>query len=297
MSATALPVLSTSSGLAAYLEEIKKFPVLTLDEEVTLSRRWIDLGDLSAAHQLVTSHLRLVAKIAFKFRGYGLPLVDLISEGNIGLMQAVKKFNPDVKCRLSTYAMWWIKANIQDYILKSWSMVKTSSSATQKKLFFNLKKIKNKLMHMHQGNVPADQDALIAKELGVKESEVRDMDARFSSAEMSLDDPVRGDETSQRMDLFIDPTQDSHEIEIIDKHDHNARSVQLSAAISKLNDREKDIILSRKLKDTPDTLDKLSERHGVSRERIRQIEQRAFEKLQLDMNPPKQITCSTQVNA
>ena len=294
MSVVSLPALSTNSGLTAYLEEIKKFPVLTLEEETILSRKWIDYGDLNAAHKLVTSHLRLVAKIAFKFKGYGLPLIDLISEGNIGLMHAVKKFNPDVKCRLSTYAMWWIKANIQDYILKSWSMVKTSSSAAQKKLFFNLKKIKNRLMHIHQGSIPANQDAIIAKELGVKEADVRAMDARFSSVEISLDDPLYGDDgATQRIDSFIDASQVSHEVEIIEKHDSNTRSLQLSEAISKLNEREQDIILSRKLKDSPDTLEVLSERHRISRERVRQIEQRAFEKLQLDMNP-KQIAYSSK---
>lgn len=273
-----LPILSQDAGLVRYLEEIKKFPVLTETEENELALKWYNDGDIEAAQKLVTSHLRLVAKIAMQYRGYGLPMIDVISEGNIGLMTAVKKFDPRMGNRLSTYAMWWIKATIQDYVLKSWSMVKMGTSAAHKKLFFNLRKIKNKLFQANNGQVPANEIELIAKELDVSKEDVADMNARFTTHEASLNDQAYGDDEVEVIDTIAEPSE-SHEIQIIENDDFNYKKQKFANAMLTLNERERDIIQSRRLLEKPAKLEELSVKYGISAERVRQIEDRAFQKL------------------
>ena len=277
-----LPALSNEGSLAHYLQQIKKFPMLTAKQEINLANKWINDGDTSAAHKLVTSHLRLVAKIAMGYRGYGLPVTELISEGNIGLMQAVKKYDPDKGFRLATYAMWWIRAAIQEYVLKSWSLVKIGTTAAQKKLFFNLRKLKNQLSDYSDGNLKPHQVKEIADKLNVSEKEVNEMEGRMSGTDYSLNAVVSADSKEEWQEWLVDEDAD-HEIKIAEKDEVNKRKVLLSKAINVLNEREKDIIQGRKLSENPKTLDELSKEYKISRERIRQIEERAFQKLQTEM--------------
>lgn len=278
MAVSMLPALTQESGLQKYLEEIKKFPMLSEQEEQELALKWYNSGDLVAAHKLVTSHLRLVAKIAMQFRGYGLPLIDIISEGNIGLMTAVKKFNPNLGYRLATYALWWIKANIQDYILKSWSMVKMGTSSAHKKLFFNLRKIKNRLLQANNGQVAANQSELIAKELDVSKEDVEEMSHRFDSYHDSLNDMAYGDDGVEVIDLVVEPSENQETL-LLEANDYAHKKSKLDAAFTILNDREREIIKERRLRDRPMRLEELSTKFGVSSERIRQIEERAMQKL------------------
>ena len=277
-----LPALSNEGSLTHYLQQIKKFPMLTEKQEINLANKWRDEGDTSAAHQLVTSHLRLVAKIAMGYRGYGLPVTELISEGNIGLMQAVKKFDPDKGFRLATYAMWWIRAAIQEYVLKSWSLVKIGTTAAQKKLFFNLKKLKNQLSDYSDGNLKPHQVKEIADRLNVSEKEVSEMEGRMSGNDYSLNAVVSAEGEEEWQDWLVDEDAD-HEIKIAENEEISKRKELLSKAINILNDREKNIIKDRKLSEDPKTLDELSKEYKISRERIRQIEERAFQKLQMEM--------------
>lgn len=277
-----LPVVSSSdSGFYKYLQEINRIPSLSQEEEFMLAKSYLEHSDVGAAHKLVTSHLKLVAKIAISYRNYGLPMVDLVSEGNLGLMQAVKKYDPDLGFRLSTYAMWWIKASIQEYVLRSWSLVKIGTTAAQKKLFFSLGKIKHKLAHLYSRAV-GDQDVpQIAKVLDVTEKEVFDMNRRLAGADISLNNPSHcGDADSAELIEFIEDGRPSHELVMAKAQEGNIRHNALMKAISCLNDREAYIIKARKLKEDPATLDDLSHRFGISKERVRQIESRAFEKLQ-----------------
>ena len=279
---TTLPVLSNEGSLSHYLQQIKKFPMLTEKQEVSLANKWKNEGDTKAAHTLVTSHLRLVARIAMGYRGYGLPITELISEGNIGLMQAVKKYDPDKGFRLATYAMWWIRAAIQEYVLKSWSLVKIGTTAAQKKLFFNLKKIKNQLSDYSDGNLKPHQVKEISERLNVSEKEVTEMEGRMSGNDYSLNAMVNSDSDEEWQEWLVDEDAD-HEIKIAEKEEINKRIKLLSKAINILNEREKKIIEVRKLSENPRTLEQLSKEYNISRERIRQIEERAFEKLQLEM--------------
>ena len=278
----ALPALSSEGSLSHYLQQIKKFPMLSEKQEVNLAKKWRDEGDTDAAHTLVTSHLRLVAKIAMGYRGYGLPVTELISEGNIGLMQAVKKYDPDKGFRLATYAMWWIRAAIQEYVLKSWSLVKIGTTAAQKKLFFNLKKLRNKLSDYSEGSLKPHQVKEIASQLNVSEKEVTDMEGRISGNDYSLNAVVRTEGDEEWQEWLVDEDAD-HEIKIAEQEEVRKRKELLSKAINVLNDREKDIIHYRKLSETPKTLEELSKEYKISRERIRQIEERAFQKLQMEM--------------
>jgi len=279
---TSLPALSNEGSLSHYLQQIKKFPMLTEKQEINLANKWKNEGDTSAAHQLVTSHLRLVAKIAMGYRGYGLPVTDLISEGNIGLMQAVKKYDPDKGFRLATYAMWWIRAAIQEYVLKSWSLVKIGTTAAQKKLFFNLKKLKNQLSDYSDGNLKPHQVKEIADRLDVSEKEVTEMEGRMSGNDYSLNAVVSAEGDEEWQEWLVDEDAD-HEIKIAENEEISKRKELLSKAINILNDREKNIIKDRKLSEDPKTLDELSKEYKISRERIRQIEERAFQKLQMEM--------------
>lgn len=279
----ALPTTPSSpDGLRRYLQDIAKFPVLEPKEEYELSKRWHDHGDMVAAHRLVTSHLRLVAKIAFRYRGYGLPMGELIAEGNIGMMQAVKRFEPDKGFRLSTYSMWWIRAAIQEYILRSWSMVKIGSSAAQKRLFFNLRKIKSKIGAIGERGMTHEQVGDVAKILDVTRADVIDMDQRMSGNDVYLNSAASADGDGEKMDLLVEPAE-SHEDVLVKREELQGRKVLLSGAMAKLNDRERDIIERRRLKDEPDTLEDLSQIYNISRERVRQIEVRAMEKLQKEM--------------
>lgn len=275
-----IPAISPDGGLRRYLQEIQKFPVLAADEEYCLAKRWTEDGDYEAAHQLVTSHLRLVAKIASGYRGYGLPMAELIAEGNIGLMQAVKKFEPDKGFRLSTYAMWWIRASIQEFVLRSWSLVKMGTSAAQKRLFFNLKKMKKSLKRIDDGaQLTPDEIRTIAADLNVNEQDVIDMDQRMGASDQRLDAPITRDgESGQWMDLLADPGE-SHEKQLADHQEFQQRHELLMEAIESLNARERDIIRERRLKEDALTLEELSQRYGISRERVRQIEARALEKM------------------
>ena len=274
---------SPSSGsLSLYLSQIKKFPMLDAEEEYMLAKNWKERGNLKAAHKLVTSHLRLVAKIAMGYRGYGLPVSELISEGNIGLMQAVKKFDPDKGFRLATYAMWWIKAGIQEYVLRSWSLVKMGTTAAQKKLFFNLKKIKQQIAPTQEGDLKKEQVKEISDRLGVKSEEVISMNRRMMGQEKSLNDPVQSGEKSEWQDWVVDENMDQ-ELYVSQKQELDEKKLLLRDAIKILNDREKKIIEARKLSNNPKTLDELSKKYKISRERIRQIENKAFEKLQKAM--------------
>jgi RNA polymerase sigma-32 factor len=275
----AMPALNAESGLSHYLEEIRRFPMLEPQQEYMLARSWREHGDREAAHKLVTSHLRLVAKIAMGYRGYGLPISEVVSEGNVGLMQAVKRFEPEKGFRLATYAMWWIKAAIQEYILRSWSLVKMGTTANQKKLFFNLRKAKSKISALEEGDLKPDQVKLIAKRLGVTEQDVVDMNRRLGG-DASLNAPIRDDgEAGEWMDWLVDNSPNQENIMAANEESDN-RHQALIAALDVLNDREKRIFQARRLADDPVTLEDLATEFGVSRERVRQIEVRAFEKVQ-----------------
>ena len=276
-----VPVPSVG-GLSVYLAQIKKFPMLDAEEEYMLAKNWRESGNLKSAHKLVTSHLRLVAKIAMGYRGYGLPINELISEGNIGLMQAVKKFDPDKGFRLATYAMWWIKAAIQEYVLRSWSLVKMGTTTAQKKLFFNLKKIKNQIAPGQEGDLKKDQVDEISKRLDVGSEEVVNMNRRMMGQEKSLNAPIKTGETDEWQDWLIDESLDQ-ELIISQQQEFNAKKELLKNAMKILNEREKEIINARRLSENPLTLEELSKKYRLSRERIRQIETKAFEKLQKSM--------------
>ena len=276
-----LPALSNEGGLAAYLSQIKKFPMLAAEEEYMLAKNWQSTGNVKSAEKLVTSHLRLVAKIAMGYKGYGLPLNEMISEGNVGLMQAVKKFEPEKGFRLATYAMWWIKASIQEYILRSWSLVKIGTTTAQKKLFFNLKKIKNQISPQSEGDLRKEHVEDIAKRLSVSEDEVVSMNRRLSGKEQSLNSPI-GEDGDEWQDWVVDNEMD-HELKIAQSDEMEQRKDLLQDSIKVLNDREKKILYSRRLTDEPTTLDELSKKYKISRERVRQIENKAFEKLQKHM--------------
>jgi len=283
MAASALSVMSPDGGLSRYLSEIRKFPMLAKDEEFMLAKRWQEHEDPEAAHRLVTSHLRLVAKIAMGYRGYGLPIGEVISEGNVGLMQAVKKFDPDKGFRLATYAMWWIRASIQEYILRSWSLVKMGTTAAQKKLFFNLRKAKSEISALQEGDMHPDQVSVIATKLGVLDEEVISMNRRLSGGDASLNSPMRADSESEWQDWLVDDKTPSQETVVADDQEKNLRMGLLEEAMTELTDRERHILTERRLKDEPTTLEELASQYGVSRERVRQIEVRAFEKLQKSM--------------
>ena len=276
-----LPTISNESGLSIYLEQIKKFPMLAAEEEYMLAKNWKTTGNIKAAEKLVTSHLRLVAKIAMGYKGYGLPVNEIISEGNIGLMQAVKKFEPEKGFRLATYAMWWIKASIQEYILRSWSLVKIGTTTAQKKLFFNLKKIKNQIAPKTEGDLKDEHVKNIASRLNVREDEVVSMNRRLSGKEQSLNAPI-GEDGDEWQDWIIDKGMDQ-ELKFAQQEEMKQRKDLLQDSIKILNQREKDILYSRRLADKPITLEDLSKKFKISRERIRQIENKAFEKLQKHM--------------
>jgi RNA polymerase sigma-32 factor len=282
-----LPVLSSEGNLSIYLQEIKKFPILTAEEEYMLAKRYKEHGDTEAAHKLVTSHLRLVAKIAMGYRGYGLPVTDLISEGNVGIMQAVKKFDPERGFRLATYAMWWIRAQIQEYVLHSWSLVKIGTTAAQKKLFFNLRKLKNQLSSIDTGNLSPENAREIASRLNVKEAEVLDMDNRLFSGDQSLNVQIGEEGDTEWQDMLLD-SNDTQDNILANSNELSFRKKIFEQALEVLNDREKEIISLRKLKDKPVKLEELSKKFNISRERVRQIEEKAFEKLQ------KQVSVITQ---
>ena len=277
-----LPSLTSEGGLSLYLAQIKKFPILDAEEEYMLAKNWRERGNLKSAHKLVTSHLRLVAKIAMGYRGYGLPVNELISEGNIGLMQAVKKFDPEKGFRLATYAMWWIKAAIQEYVLRSWSLVKMGTTSAQKKLFFNLKKIKQQIAPNQDGDLKDEQVNEISKKLGVKSDEVVNMNRRMMGQEKSLNEPIKDGEKGEWQDWIVSEDLDQ-ELFVAQKQELDEKKSLLYEAIKVLNDREKEIIEERKLSNDPKTLEELSKKYKISRERIRQIETRAFEKLQKAM--------------
>jgi RNA polymerase sigma-32 factor len=274
-----LPTIVSESNLARYLQEIRKFPMLDPDEEFMLAKRWREHGDTEAAHKLVTSHLRLVAKIAMGYRGYGLPVSELISEGNVGMMQAVKRFEPDRGFRLATYAMWWIRAAIQEYILHSWSLVKMGTTAAQKKLFFNLRKLKGQLQAIEEGDMSPENVKKIATELNVTEDEVITMNRRLAAPDHSLNAPLKIDGDGEWQDWLVDETE-TQEIALAERQELTKRRNLLGQAMKGLNQRERHILTERRLKDEPTTLEDLSKEYGISRERVRQIEVRAFEKLQ-----------------
>jgi RNA polymerase sigma-32 factor len=277
--AATLPILTAESGLTRYLEEIRRFPMLEPQDEYMLAKRWREHGDRDAAHKLVTSHLRLVAKIAMGYRGYGLPISEVISEGNVGLMQAVKRFEPEKGFRLATYAMWWIKAAIQEYILRSWSLVKMGTTANQKKLFFNLRKAKSRISALEEGDLRPDQVKLIARRLGVTEQDVVDMNRRLGG-DVSLNAPIREDgDSGEWQDWLVDDESDQ-ETRLAESEESDNRKKALGEALSVLNERERRIFEARRLADDPITLEELAAEFGVSRERVRQIEVRAFEKVQ-----------------
>ncbi len=269
-------------GLSVYLAQIKKFPMLDAEEEYMLAKNWRENGSLQSAHKLVTSHLRLVAKIAMGYRGYGLPVNELISEGNIGLMQAVKKFDPDKGFRLATYAMWWIKAAIQEYVLRSWSLVKMGTTTAQKKLFFNLKKIKSQIAPEQDGDLKDEQVKEISKRLDVDSNEVVNMNRRMMGQEKSLNDPIKSGEADEWQDWLVDDSLDQ-ELLISQQQEYNDKKELLNSSMKILSEREKEIIYARRLTDEPKTLEELSKKYNISRERIRQIETKAFEKLQKSM--------------
>jgi RNA polymerase sigma-32 factor len=283
--AAALPAvvsLSPDGNLTRYLQEIRKFPMLSQDEEYILAKRWREHNDTEAAHKLVTSHLRLVAKIAMGYRGYGLPIGELISEGNVGMMQAVKRFDPDRGFRLATYAMWWIRASIQEYILHSWSLVKMGTTAAQKKLFFNLRKIKGQMQAIEEGDLNPEQVKKIAHRLGVPEDEVVNMNRRLTAPDQSLNAPTRTDGESEWQDWLVDDTP-NQEARFSESQELEQRRALLTDAMRTLSDRERHILTQRRLIDEPKTLEDLSDEFKISRERVRQIEVRAFEKLQRAM--------------
>jgi len=278
-----LAVMTPEGGLSRYLTEIRKFPMLAKDQEFMLAKSWREHEDTDAAHQLVTSHLRLVAKIAMGYRGYGLPIGEVISEGNVGLMQAVKKFEPDRGFRLATYAMWWIRASIQEYILRSWSLVKMGTTAAQKTLFFNLRKAKSEISAFEEGDLHPEHLSHIATRLGVLESEVTSMNRRLSGGDASLNAPMRADGESEWQDWLADDNAVSQETQVAEAEESTIRMSLLQEAMAELSDRERHILTERRLRDDPTTLEQLAGEYGVSRERVRQIEVRAFEKLQKAM--------------
>jgi len=279
MSYTSVPVISPEGGLTRYLQEIRKFPMLEPNEEYMLAKAWKDREDSEAAHKMVTSHLRLVAKIAMGYRGYGLPVGELIAEGNVGMMQAVKRFEPEKGFRLSTYAMWWIRAAIQEYILRTWSLVKMGTTAAQKKLFFNLRKIKGQIEAIEEGDLTPDHVETISTKLGVSETEVINMNRRLTAPDHSLNAPMRADTEGEWMDWLEDDSP-SQETIYAENEELSKRREMLQGAMDCLNDRERNIIAQRRLRDDPLTLEALSQEYNISRERVRQIEVRAFEKLQ-----------------
>ena len=275
------PAISNEGGLSVYLDQIKKFPMLDAEEEYMLAKNWKTTGNVKSAEKLVTSHLRLVAKIAMRYKGYGLPMNEIISEGNVGLMQAVKKFEPEKGFRLATYAMWWIKASIQEYILRSWSLVKIGTTTAQKKLFFNLKKLKNQIAPKNEGDLKKDEVEKIANTLNVSEDEVISMNRRLSGKEQSLNAPI-GEDGDEWQDWVVDKEMDQ-ELKIAHQEELDQRKDLLQDSIKILNDREKEILYARRLNENPSTLEDLSKKFKISRERIRQIENKAFEKLQKQM--------------
>ena len=274
-----IPSLSPEGSLSRYLQEIRKYPILEHEHEYMLAKAWREHGDRDSAHELVTSHLRLVAKIAMGYRGYGLPVAELIAEGNIGLMQSVKRFEPERGFRLATYAMWWIRAHIQEYILRSWSLVKMGTTAAQKKLFFNLRKLKGQIQAIDEGDMTPDQVKQIATALNVPEQDVISMNRRLAAPDNSLNAPVRIDGDGEWQDWLVDEGTDQ-ETELAEREELDNRREMLGAAMNLLNERERHIITERRLKEDPTTLEELSKEYGISRERVRQIEVRAFEKLQ-----------------
>ncbi|HEY0265966.1 MAG TPA: RNA polymerase sigma factor RpoH [Rhizomicrobium sp.] len=282
MSSRGLPALSGEAGLSRYLSEIRKFPLLSPEDEFMFAKRWKEHEDPEAARKLVTSHLRLVAKIAMGYRGYGLPVSEIVSEGNVGLMQAVKRFDPDKGFRLATYAMWWIRASIQEYVLRSWSMVKMGTTAAQKKLFFNLRKAKNNIGAIEEGDLTPEHVATLSDQLGVTATEVTEMNRRLSGGDASLNAPLRAEGESEWQDWLADDTVDQ-ETRLAEREELGDRHNLLVGAMKDLTERERDIIQARRLQDEPATLEELSQKYGVSRERVRQIEVRAFEKLQRGM--------------
>jgi RNA polymerase sigma-32 factor len=277
-----LPTVVSESNLTRYLQEIRKFPMLEPQEEYMLAKGWREHGDVESAHKLVTSHLRLVAKIAMGYRGYGLPLNELISEGNVGMMQAVKRFDPERGFRLATYAMWWIRAAIQEYILHSWSLVKMGTTAAQKKLFFNLRRLKAQMSALEEGDLKDEQVAKIAHALQVPEQDVVSMNRRLASPDHSLNAPVRADSEGEWQDWLVDDGE-SQEEELAEREDMTNRRDLLAGALKTLNERERHILIERRLKEEPTTLEELSQQYNISRERVRQIEVRAFEKLHKSM--------------
>jgi RNA polymerase sigma-32 factor len=274
--------IAPEGNLSRYLQEIRKFPMLTAEEELSLSKSWRDNNDVEAAHKLVTSHLRLVAKIAMGYRGYGLPVGELVSEGNVGMMQAVKRFDPDRGFRLATYAMWWIRAAIQEYILHSWSLVKMGTTAAQKKLFFNLRRLKGQMQAIDDGDLRPDQVAEISRVLDVPEQDVVNMNRRLSAPDHSLNAPVRMDSEGEWQDWLVDDAE-SQEESMAEREELTDRKALLANALKTLNERERHILIERRLKDEATTLEDLSQQYRISRERVRQIEVRAFEKLQKSM--------------
>jgi RNA polymerase sigma-32 factor len=282
MSSRGLPALQGEGGLSKYLTEIRKFPLLEPEEEYMFAKAWREHEDPEAARRLVTSHLRLVAKIAMGYRGYGLPLAEVVAEGNVGLMQAVKRFEPDKGFRLATYAMWWIRASIQEYILRSWSLVKMGTTAAQKKLFFNLRKAKTKINAIEEGDLTPEHTKEIARQLAVSETEVTNMNRRLTAPDSSLNAPLRSDSESEWQDWLADDALDQ-ETQLANREEKGERHDLLANAMGELTERERDILEARRLRDEPATLEELSQKYGVSRERVRQIEVRAFEKLQAAM--------------
>jgi RNA polymerase sigma-32 factor len=275
--------ITPEGNLSRYLDEIRRFPILSAEEEYTLAKNWKDTGNIEAAHKLVTSHLRLVAKIAMGYRGYGLPMGELIAEGNLGMMHAVKRFEPEKGFRLSTYAMWWIRASIQEYILRSWSLVKIGTTAAQKKLFFNLRRLKGEIKAIEDGDLAPENVKRIADELDVPEDEVVSMNRRMAGGDHSLNAPISTDgESGEWMDWLEDDRQ-TQDVQFAEAEEYDARRKLMVEAMQELNEREIEIIQARRLSDTPETLENLSKRFGISRERVRQIEVRAFEKLQLSV--------------
>jgi RNA polymerase sigma-32 factor len=280
--ASAMTNTAPEGNLSRYLQEIRKFPMLTQEEELRLSHAWRDNADTESAHKLVTSHLRLVAKIAMGYRGYGLPIGELISEGNVGMMQAVKRFDPDRGFRLATYAMWWIRAAIQEYILHSWSLVKMGTTAAQKKLFFNLRRLKGQMQAIDDGDMQKEQVEEIARVLGVPEQDVVNMNRRLAAPDHSLNAPVRADSEGEWQDWLVDESE-SQESALAERGEMSGRKALLANALKTLNERERHILIERRLKDNPTTLEELSQQYNISRERVRQIEVRGFEKLQKAM--------------
>jgi RNA polymerase sigma-32 factor len=296
MSGRALPALQGEGGLSRYLSEIRKFPLLAPEEEYMLAKRWKEHEDPEAARKLVTSHLRLVAKIAMGYRGYGLPVSEIVAEGNIGLMQAVKRFDPERGFRLATYAMWWIRASIQEFILRSWSLVKIGTTSDQKKLFFNLRKAKNKINAIEEGDLTPEHVATLADQLGVSETEVVNMNRRLSAPDSSLNAPLRAEGESEWQDWLADDTIDQ-ETRMAESEEVGERRELLNAALGELPEREREIIRARRLQDDPATLEELSHRFGISRERVRQIEVRAFDRLQKSMKNALRDKRSAILNA